>query len=168
MSEEWQGGAEMGASTAIGANAWQRLMELASEGLRPASSARASSIPDRPLLARAYSHCSALTASNSRSFYVASSLLPSGKRQAVRALYAFCRVSDDLVDTPGGCSQERLATWRQRALGGGPPTHDLVATAWADALARHHIPLCYARQLLDGVERDLHQRRDPSFDELAA
>jgi hypothetical protein len=47
---------------------------------------------------QAYQACEAITRQHSRTFYLASGLLPAGKRQAVRALYAFCRVSDDIVD----------------------------------------------------------------------
>ncbi|MBC7237507.1 MAG: phytoene/squalene synthase family protein [Chloroflexi bacterium] len=39
-----------------------------------------------------------LTRRHSRTFYLASALLPPAKCRAVRALYAFCRISDDLVD----------------------------------------------------------------------
>lgn len=167
MDLQGQREAERAGATAMADPTWQRLMELAGEGLHAAPPFGAPS-SDGALLALAYSHCTAITARNSRSFYVASGLLPTGKRQAVRALYAFCRQSDDLVDAPGGCAPEALASWRRRALEGSPPRHDLVATAWTDARARHRIPLCYARQLLDGVERDLHQTRYQSFDELAA
>jgi phytoene synthase len=44
---------------------------------------------------------------------------------------------------------------------------DLVAAAWADTLARYHIPRHYALQLIDGVARDLFQVRYQTFDELA-
>ncbi|MEM7125848.1 MAG: squalene/phytoene synthase family protein [Chloroflexota bacterium] len=53
---------------------------------------------DQALLNEAYAYCDAITKVHSRSFYLASQLLPAPKRQAVRALYAFCRVSDDIVD----------------------------------------------------------------------
>lgn len=50
------------------------------------------------LLDEAYGYCNNITATHSRSFHLASSLLPPEKRRAVRALYAFCRISDDIVD----------------------------------------------------------------------
>jgi len=168
MTEDLRRSTDGTAPTPIGALAWQRLVDLAGAGLHPPQLARPRSSVDRALLSRAYTHCTAVTARNSRSFYVASSLLPSGRRRAVRALYAFCRVTDDLVDTNTGHRvSEHLASWRRRALEDDPPSDDLVATAWADTLARHRIPLCYPHQLLDGVARDLHQKRYQSFDELA-
>jgi phytoene synthase len=121
-------------------------------------------IRDPHLLKRAYAHCQALTSLHSRSFYLASALLPADKKQAVRALYAFCRVSDDIVDRQNG----DLAAWRSRVLRSIPPATDLVAVAWADARARYQIPLCYAEQLIDGVTRDLYQTRYTSFADLAA
>ena len=68
-------------------------------------------------LRSAYRHCERLTRSHSRTFYMASSLMPTGKRRAVRALYAFCRVSDDLVDRAGGDPRAALAAWRARLAG---------------------------------------------------
>ena len=53
---------------------------------------------DSNLLIQAYQACEDITRSNSRTFFLASGLLPAEKRQAMRALYAFCRVSDDIVD----------------------------------------------------------------------
>src|SRR5688500_15652371 len=57
-------------------------------------------------LARAYRYCEALTAQHSKSFYLASQLLPWEKRRAVRALYAFCRVTDDIVDCDAECEND--------------------------------------------------------------
>ncbi len=69
---------------------------------------------DRRDLDRAYEYCDALTALHSRSFYVASSLLPKEKRSAVRALYAFCRVTDDIVDSGDANAASELAAWQAR------------------------------------------------------
>ncbi len=122
---------------------------------------------DSALLQRAYDRCEAITAEHSRSFHLASSLLPADKRRAARALYAFCRVTDDIVDRPGNDIEATLAAWRQRALDANPPAHDLVAVAWADARARYQIPRRYAEQLIEGVARDLRQHRYSTFDDLA-
>lgn len=121
---------------------------------------------DGELLERAYGYCEALTKVHSRTFYMASSLLPAAERRGVRALYAFCRVTDDLVDRVADESQANLEAWRQRALGTQPPGDDLVALAWADTRARYDIPLRYAEQLIDGVARDLVQMRYAAFDDL--
>src|SRR5512141_3132370 len=67
---------------------------------------------DHFILERAYAQCEALTAHASRSFYLASTFVSADKRRALRALYAFCRVTDDIVDC-GDCDVENeLMRWR--------------------------------------------------------
>lgn len=119
-------------------------------------------------LEQAYAHCAALTAEHSRSFHLASSLLSPEKRRAMQALYAFCRVSDNIVDQPEGDPDSRLASWRRLALSARPDCNDPVILAWADIRRRYGIPQRYAEQLIAGVERDLRQTRYRTFGELAA
>lgn len=114
----------------------------------------------------AYEYCERLTAQNSRSFHLASALLPGEKRQAVRALYAFCRTTDDIVDHPAGNVQQRLARWEQIARGDHPPEDDPVAVAWVDAREHYGVPRAYAGQLIDGIRRDLTQTRYEHFEDL--
>jgi len=118
-------------------------------------------------LKEAYAHAERVTACYSKSFHFASALLPKEKRLAVRALYAFCRTVDDIVDTPGNQDpQDQLDYWRKVSLTGTFHSGDRVAAAWSDTLARYHIPRIYALQLIDGVARDLMQTRYRTFDEL--
>lgn len=119
------------------------------------------------LLSRAYAHCTGITKQHSKTFYTASNLLPPRERQAARALYAFCRVSDDLVDRGGGDRLRKLNQWRQASLSNHPNPDNLVALAWADTRAQFHIPPQYAEQLLDGVALDLTKSRFATFEELA-
>lgn len=89
----------------------------------------------------------------------------------MRALYAFCRRSDDIIDCSASSqaeTQARLSAWRQTALSAQPPADDPVALAWADTRVRYQIPVRYAEQLLDGVGRDLCQQCYRTFEELAA
>jgi 15-cis-phytoene synthase len=123
---------------------------------------------DDPTLRQAYDYCESLIGRHSKSFLLASALLPAEKRQAVRALYAFCRVTDDIVDRPTGDSTVQLDHWRRRILVNHPPLDDLVTIAWADARLRYRIPVRYAEQLIEGVARDLIQKRYETFEELAA
>lgn len=147
---------------------WEaRLLDCAREGLED------SCIPmivtlDTHLLDCAYQACAEITRRHSRTFSLASALLPADKRRAARALYAFCRISDDIVDRAGeGDPALALADWRRRAISPHPSDRDLVALAWADARLRFGIPVRYAEQLLDGVASDLRHRRFSSFDPLA-
>src|SRR5689334_1611250 len=119
-------------------------------------------------LRKAYRHAEMITSQHSKSFYLASGLLPEEKRSAVRALYAFCRTVDDIVDESSeGERESQLDYWRGMVESTAFADHDMVAAAWADALARYHIPRHYALQLIDGVARDLVQARYQTFEELA-
>jgi phytoene synthase len=123
--------------------------------------------PVDDLLERALDHCAAVTKEHSRTFYLASSLLPGQARRSVRALYAFCRVTDDLVDRARGDAHDLLHAWRRKAVSPSPPDDDPVAFAWSHTMARHGIPVEYALQLIDGVAEDLDHERYSDFDELA-
>ena len=124
-------------------------------------------VTDEDLLERAYAHCTSVTALHSRSFYLATGLLPADKRRAIRALYAFCRVTDNIVDCPEGDVERSLAIWRDKALSPQPAPNDLVATAWGDIRLRYRVPQRYAEQLIEGVARDLRQKRYATFEDLA-
>jgi len=123
---------------------------------------------DPSLLESAYQQCESITAVHSRSFHLASRLLPPAKRRAARALYAFCRVSDDIVDRGLHDAQEQLEIWRHRATSHHPPSEDPVATAWADTRLRFHVPPRYAEQLIEGVACDFKPVRYETFEQLAA
>lgn len=119
------------------------------------------------LLEKAYAHCGEITAQHSKSFHLASALLPADKRRAARALYAFCRTTDDLVDDRTITDNElALGHWRRRVAMVHPAASDLVAIAWLDTRHRFKIPHRYAEQLIDGVARDLVQTRYETFADL--
>jgi phytoene synthase len=148
---------------------WEhRLRALAGESHQPA-------VPPTPLhkahdstFQAAYEHCAAITAHHSRSFHLASSLLPEPKRHAVRALYAFCRTVDDIVDVPSVAAREAsLEEWRRISESAWAPNGNLIAAAWTDAMRRYHIPRRYALQLIEGVARDLAAARYETFDDLS-
>jgi phytoene synthase len=156
---------------AVGAysSSWEyRLLDLAYDARRsPVGSIRSVRL-DTHGLESAYAHCEGVTRANSRSFYLASSLVPAAKSRALRALYSFCRTTDDIVDRPGEAAEVALATWRRRAMSADPAPDDPVALAWTDTRLRYGIPWRFAEQLIDGVGRDLHQKRYGTFDELTA
>ena len=164
------------------AQVWERhLLNMANEALEKGNeSVFEHHVPDE-----VYHLCKDITRRNSKTFFMASGLLPDGKRQAVRALYAFCRVSDDLVDRPASDSASGTAStleaWRRESA--APHTLELtipttgtaaehnptyaVALAWADARRAYQIPLGYADQLIDGLALDLNQTRYETFADLA-
>ncbi|HET6845620.1 MAG TPA: squalene/phytoene synthase family protein, partial [Anaerolineales bacterium] len=78
---------------------WEnRLIAMAGEAPRPVAPASPWAFASDSALESAYRLCARITAQHSRSFHMASSFLPRSKRQAIRAMYAFCRTVDDIVD----------------------------------------------------------------------
>ena len=101
-------------------------LEHRAEHMLPAAGA------EEQQLRAAYAFCANMTAEHSRTFHLASALLPSQQRLAVRALYAFSRVSDNLVDEEGDLPPMEWAEWRSLSLAEHPPADNPVALAWAD------------------------------------
>lgn len=149
---------------------WEvRLLLAAQEALKTQAAIDHFAADDASLDA-AYRECEHITRAHSRTFFVASGLLPKEKRRAARALYAFCRITDDIVDNGAQSDEARSANlikWEGQVMS-GCVTHDLpVCLAWADAQARFNIPRGYAQQLIDGCRRDIDQTRYQTFDDLA-
>ena len=124
-------------------------------------------LPRTPLaLSEAYQSCVEITRKHSRSFFLSSQLLPPAKRQAVRALYAFCRTSDDLVDQPQTNAMRSLAAWVALVHAPQPPPDNAVLLAWNDTLMRYAVPRALPDELLAGIAMDLTVHRYDTFDDL--
>ncbi len=153
--------------TTINQQSWEHiLLPLAYDAEHQPLALPSLSVTNKSLLDRAYAYCDGITLTNSRTFYMATRLLPVTKRRAMRALYTFCRMSDDIVDCSTGHAEERLIAWRRRALTPEPSSRDFVAIAWADTRFRYQIPIRYAEQLIDGVSRDIYQKRYRTFEDV--
>jgi phytoene synthase len=139
-------------------------LEASGTDLAAAAEARPT---DDPALPEAYAFVDRLTARHSRSFHLATRLLPSEKRRACRALYAFCRTADDLVDRPGADPASDLHAWRH-VQDRGVRTRRLVALAWRDTQHRYQVPQALVDQLIDGVSQDLTVKSYATFEELSA
>ena len=107
----------------------------------------------------------------SKSFYAASMLLPAKQRFAARALYAFCRNSDDLVDDSAD-NQQAAFRLRQRldAVYHGPP-YDLAKAlpcdrAFAAIVRAYDIPKEIPLALIEGFEWDIAGRQYTTLDDL--
>ncbi len=142
------------------------LISLAQEALNSYVSEDHLPPANQALLDRAYDYCEQLTQFHSKTFYMASGLLPKDKRRAARALYAFCRVSDDLVDCSVDDALNKLKSWQELTFEKEPTDEDAVALAWNDARRNYKIPWMYAEQLINGVAQDFSQTRYQTFDEL--
>ena len=117
-------------------------------------------------------YCRRIVRRHARTFWLASHFLPDAKRRAAFALYAFCRVADDLVDeaAAGRVSDvsAELASYRLRlenALAGRPS--DPVFRELAVAAATYQVPHPVLVELLDGVARDCAPVRYESWRALS-
>lgn len=121
-----------------------------------------------PVDPRAY--CHSLVKASGSSFYYAFLFLPRSKREAIEAVYAFCRVVDDVVDQPKPETHAlaELRQWRDEldACYAGRPRHPILQ-AVAEAVGRYRLPRTHFEDLLDGVEMDLVCRRYPTFEALS-
>jgi phytoene synthase len=152
------------------ANWEHRLLDLAGDIPHPSTKPLFSYWAGDAALQKAYAVCDQITRQHSKSFHLASGLLPEEKRSAVRALYAFCRTVDDIVDESEMNVPEKstqLDYWKKVVQSSPPPEQDYVARAWVDTIHRYHIPSHYTIQLIEGVSRDLNQNRYQSFEDLA-
>jgi phytoene synthase len=121
-------------------------------------------------LEASYRYCRAVTRRRARNFYYAFVLLPRPEHDAVCAIYAFMRRSDDLSDDPppGGDAMAAMQQWRvelDAALAGGNGEFP-GWPALCDAAARYRIPPRYFHDMIDGVSSDLAPRRFETFGDL--
>jgi phytoene synthase len=120
-------------------------------------------------LTRSYAYCERLARREAANFYHAFRVLPRAQRQAMCAIYAFLRLTDDLSDAPGAPAEKRglLIDWRrrfERALA-ADYTHPLHR-AFHHAVATHQIPSGYFHEVIDGVEMDLNGVTYQTFEDL--
>ena len=122
-----------------------------------------------PNLTSLYRRAAEATAQGSKSFFFATRFFPPDLAQAARAIYWFCRYTDDLVDECPDVEtgRQQLEEWGlllTKAMG-GDVSHPVLA-AFVDTLKRYQIPVQYPFELIDGMRMDLNQTRYETFDEL--
>lgn len=133
---------------------------------RPAGATPAST--EQCSLHDAYAYCQEVTRRSSSNFYYAFRLLPPERREALCAVYAFCRFVDDIADDAGRRDPRRLLErWRAELARAydDSATHP-IGRALADSVRRFSIPPQHFLDLIRGVELDLERRRYATFDEL--
>lgn len=90
------------------------------------------------------------------SFYRGMRVLPPDRRQAMYAIYAFCRIVDDIADDDGSpCRATRLQEWRSRiaALYSGD-TDDAVTRVLLPAVSRFGLRQQDFIAVIDGMQMD--------------
>lgn len=104
-------------------------------------------------------YVTALVKASGTSFYHGMKILPAVRRDAMYAIYAFCRVVDDIADEEGrdfATKQAELEAWRQRIAGlynhatpDGPITRALL-----DVVQTYHVRQQDFIDMIDGMEMD--------------
>ncbi len=103
--------------------------------------------------------CREVTRTHSHTFYRGSLLYPPGQREAVWAVYAACRVGDDIADSgrPVTQAQTDLDGWwaQVQAAHAGEVGQNEMGQALAWAFARYPVPLSAFAELYAGFCMDL-------------
>ena len=117
----------------------------------------------------AYAHCQRVAKQSARSFYYASLPLPRDKRRAIYAVYAYCRLCDDIADGAlpvdekyRGFAEVRRNLQSSTTVGADAPMY----LALRHAAETFGIPYSHLNEILQGVEMDMVKTRFGDFDEL--
>ncbi|MCH8619085.1 presqualene diphosphate synthase HpnD [Undibacterium sp. TS12] len=114
-------------------------------------------------------YCQQKAAQSGSSFYYSFLFLPQPRRQAITALYAFCREVDDVVDESSDdmVARSKLSWWRQeiQAMLTGQPTHP-VTKALLPHMSTYQLEGSHLTAIIDGMEMDLNQTRYLDFPAL--
>ena len=113
----------------------------------------------------------AITKKSASNLALAFVLLPKPKRDAMSALYAFCREVDDVADAdsvPVATRREQLAAWRadiQRACGDETPQF-IVNREFQPVIRECRLPFTLFDELIKGCEMDLDTTRYETYEQL--
>jgi len=122
---------------------------------------------NKPMSPQTY--CQQKAAASGSSFYYSFLFLPKAKREAITALYAFCREVDDVADecADANIARTKLAWWRNeiRQLYADNPQHP-VTKALLPAIHAYKMDEEHFLEIIDGMEMDLDQNRYTDFKQL--
>ena len=127
-----------------------------------------------PELAGAYEHCRRIHSAHGRTYYLATRLLPRDRRPDVWALYAFARVSDELVDAPDTQPPDPsiLLAWCEQAMAAvrsaspPDPTEQPVLAATWHTMRTFGLEPDLMQEFLDSMVMDLTVSRYATWEEL--
>lgn len=101
---------------------------------------------------------------NSQSFYFASQFLPTKTKKAIWSLYAFCRLTDNLADSPNA-SLEQLLAWEEDFKQNYPQNQ--ILAEFKQIIDEYKIPIKYPLDLIEGCKSDLTAKKYNNFADLA-
>jgi phytoene synthase len=113
----------------------------------------------------AYAESERVIRNHSKTFHMASSLMPFEQRRAIRALYGFCRATDDLVDRQGA-TMEKVEAWRERVMTSIHESDPAVLKIWKWTRQQYSVDSRYESELIDGVGMDLKRHTYETWVEL--
>lgn len=110
-----------------------------------------------------------ITRGSQSSFLYSFSFLPKDQRNALNTVYAFCRTTDDIVDSEADKDRKTifLRKWRielGKALRG--ESRFAILNQLAEVTKKFNIPTQHFYELIQGVEMDLTQSRIENFGQL--
>jgi phytoene synthase len=114
-------------------------------------------------------YCQDRAAKSGSSFYYSFLFLPTERRRAITALYAFCREVDDVVDETSDAqlARTKLQWWEQEVerLYAGEPQHPVTRALQAH-LQHYRIKQAHLLEIVSGMRMDLDQNRYLDFEGL--
>jgi len=114
-------------------------------------------------------YCQQKTSQSGSSFYYSFMFLAPAQRDAITALYAFCREVDDIADecTELHIAQTKLHWWRSEIdnLYQNKPQHP-VSKALLIPIKMFHLSAEHFNEIIDGMEMDLNFNRYEDFKQL--
>jgi 15-cis-phytoene synthase len=114
-------------------------------------------------------YCKQKAAQSGSSFTISFIFLPKTQRDAMTALYAFCREVDDVVDecTDFNVAQTKLNWWKTEIINlyNGTPQHP-VTKALQPYVAQYNLSQEHFLEIIDGMEMDLKFNRYEDFKQL--
>ena len=118
-----------------------------------------------------FEHCRRVARTRAKNFYYSFLLLPRAQKDAMCAIYAFMRYSDDISDDVAPSLESRQQTlddWRAKLADAlaGRFGDDPILPAFATTIERYKIPDKYFSDLIDGMQSDLRPPVYGTFDEL--
>jgi len=112
-------------------------------------------------------YCQQKAAASGSSFYYSFLFLPSERRRAITAVYAYCREVDDVVDevSDAAVARAKLGWWRGEvdALFRGDPTHPVARALQPFVDGPYGITRDRLAAVIDGMDLDLRQNRYLDF-----
>ncbi len=126
-----------------------------------------------PNLQKSYQLCRKLNAQHGKTYFLATRLLPPGKRPFVHALYGFARYADEIVDDLASTltieqKTEALTSWGDQVLNElrQGSSADPVAAALVDTVNRWQIPIAHFEAFLKSMKMDLNVTQYSTYDDL--